>query len=112
MAARFDLEQFNFLYDRVLATPLKNERDDMLQEPSDYDDKPEYGRVVCAGEGRLLEDGTVSPLKVSEGDIIFFGRYSTIKTRVPGKQDYYVLREEDIIGVLKEDGDEKSQEEI
>ena len=57
------------------------------------------GEVIAVGTGRLLEDGKVRPLDVKAGDKILFGKYSGQTVKVEG-QEYLVIREEDIMGVI------------
>lgn len=97
---KMDLLKFNFLYDNVVVKAIRTEGKEGLVKPDQYDDKPEYGEVVAHGEGRLLEDGGIVPIKVSVGDTVFFGKYSTEQTRHLGK-DYFILKEEDIKAVLR-----------
>lgn len=93
-----DIKDFNFLYDYILVKAISVEGTSGLVKPEQYDDKPEFGEVVKVGEGRLLEDGTVVPSKVKPGDVIFFGKYSSMSVRTLG-EDYFVIREDDVMGV-------------
>lgn len=107
--SNFDITQFTFLYDNVLVKALRAEGQVVtikatgekvsLQNPQQYDDKPEFGVIIALGEGKLLDNGTIVPPKVKVGDKIFFGKYSTEQTRSVG-QDYFIIREEDIKAVL------------
>lgn len=92
--------EFELLYDNVLITPLEIEVIDsetQLYRPQGYEDKPQLGTVVKVGEGRLFDNGTVVPLRVKIGDTVYFNEYSSTKIRL-GTEDFYMLREEDIIG--------------
>lgn len=60
-----------------------------------YEDKPEFGRVIMTGKGIMLDNGTVVPFDFKEGDIVFFEKYSAKKVRVGGK-DYLLIRADDI----------------
>lgn len=59
------------------------------------------GKVVAVGEGRLLSDGTVKPLKVKEGDIILFTKM-TGESYNDGTRDYTILSESSVLAILKE----------
>ena len=97
---KFHLEDFSFLYDNILVKAIRAETVEGLVKPDQYDDKPEFGKVVQVGEGRLLDDGVVVPTKLNVGDIIYFGKYSSEQTRSVG-EDFFIIREDDVKAVLK-----------
>jgi len=71
--------------------------------PDTAKEKSQEGEVVAFGAGRILENGTILPPEVKEGDRILFGKFSGTEVRVAG-QDYLILREEEIIGILNQTG--------
>lgn len=84
------------LYDKVLVKSIDVEVSKTnLATSQQYEDKPEFGEVIMVGEGLLLENGTVVPLKFKKGDIVFFEKYSSKKVRVSG-EDYLIIRADDI----------------
>jgi chaperonin GroES len=94
------LLDFDFLYDYVLVEATEEPPTaDGLVNPAQYDDKPEFGIIVKCGPGRLMDDGTLVPLHVKQGDEVLFNKYGTSKIRKDGK-DYLVIREYDIVGVV------------
>lgn len=58
--------------------------------------KPQQGKVIAAGPGRLNDSGTRSPLAVKVGDTVLFGKYSGSDVEVNGKE-YKILRESEIL---------------
>lgn len=58
--------------------------------------------VVAVGEGRLLADGTIIPLKVKVGDTILFSKMQG-ESYNDGKDDYTILSEQNILAILKEE---------
>lgn len=94
----YDLSEFTLLYDYVLVQAIREESVNGLVSPKQYEDKPEYGRIIAVGEGRLLDNGTVVPTKVKVGDVVFFGKYSSTQTRSKGK-DYFLIRDEDVCAI-------------
>lgn len=64
-------------------------------------EKPQEGKVIAVGKGRLMEDGTVRPLEVRVGDTVLFAKYSGTEVRHEDKE-FTILREEDVLAVLKE----------
>ena len=94
----FKPEEGELLYDNVLIKELINEVIDSetgLHRSQSYEDKPEVGTVISVGEGRIFDNGTIIPLKVKKGDVVFWNKYSSVKIRF-GTEDFYLLREEDI----------------
>ena len=68
--------------------------------PDTAKEKPQEGKVVAVGKGRLLEDGTVRPLEVKVGDTVLFAKYSGTEINEDQKE-FTILREDDILAVLK-----------
>lgn len=64
-------------------------------------EKPEQGKVVALGPGKLLENGTRSHMEVNVGDIVVFKKYAPDEVTVEGKE-YLVLSENDIMAVITE----------
>jgi len=89
------------LHDRVLVKRIEEEAKTKggIIIPDTAKEKPQEGRVVAAGSGKLLEDGTVRPLDVKAGDRILFGKYSGSEITLDG-DEHIILREEDILAVL------------
>ena len=69
--------------------------------PDSAKEKPQEGKVVAVGKGRLLEDGTVRPLEIKVGDTVLFAKYSGTEVHHEEKE-FTILREDDILAVLKE----------
>ncbi|HMQ76967.1 MAG: co-chaperone GroES [Flavobacteriales bacterium] len=67
--------------------------------PDTAKEKPQRGKVVAVGSGRVAEDGKVTPLSVKAGDEILYGKYSGTELSYDGK-DYLIMRESDIYAVL------------
>ena len=89
------------LHDRVLVKRL-GEMDDKhgsIIIPDTAKEKPQEGKVIAVGTGRVTEDGKKLPLAVKEGDRILFGKYSGSEVTLGG-QEYLIMKEEDVLGVL------------
>ena len=67
--------------------------------PDTAKEKPQEGKVIAVGPGKLLEDGKVVPLEVQEGDRIIFSKYSGTEFKLDG-EDYLILSERDILAVV------------
>jgi chaperonin GroES len=89
------------LHDRVLVRRLE-EQESMrggIIIPDSAKEKPQQAEVVAVGSGKLLEDGQRAEPDVKAGDRILFGKYSGSDITVEG-QEYLILREDEILGVL------------
>lgn len=89
------------LHDRLLVKRLEEQESIRggIIIPDSAKEKPQEGKVVAVGRGKILEDGKVVPLDVKEGDRILFGKYSGSEIKLDG-EEYLILREEEVLGVL------------
>lgn len=89
------------LFDRVLIKrndePTRSKGGLFLPESSK--EKPFEGTVLAAGEGKLSDDGKLTPLTVKVGDRVVFGKYAGTEIKVDG-EDRVILREDDILGII------------
>jgi chaperonin GroES len=90
------------LYDRILVKRLepKEEIHGGIIIPDTAKEKPQEAEVVEAGEGKLLEDGKIRPLKVKKGDKVLIGKYSGTEIKV-GNEELIFVREEDILAIIE-----------
>jgi len=90
------------LHDRVLAKRTEEEKTTPggIVIPDSAAEKPIQGEVVAVGNGKILDNGEVRKLDVKKGDKILFGKYSGTEVKVGG-EDYLVLREDDIMGIIE-----------
>lgn len=90
------------LHDRVLVKRLEPEHKTVsgIVIPDMAAEKPDRGKVIATGAGKVLEDGTLRPLDVKIGDKVLFGKYAGQAVKVAG-DELIVLREEDIIAVVE-----------
>ena len=68
--------------------------------PESAKEKPQEGKVVAVGSGKLLDDGSVKKLEVKSGDKVLYGKYSGTEVRVQD-EDYLILREEDVLAIVQ-----------
>ena len=90
------------LQDRVIVQRLDSEEKTAsgLYIPETAKEKPQQGKVISAGKGKVREDGSIQPLDVKAGDRVLFGKYSGTEVKIDSGE-YLILREEDILGVLE-----------
>ena len=67
--------------------------------PDSAKEKPQTGKVVAVGTGRVLDNGTRVELDVKEGDEIIFSKFAGTEVKYEGKE-YLILRESDILAVI------------
>ena len=68
--------------------------------PDTAKEKPQEGKVVAVGSGRLLDDGKVKALEIKSGDRVLYGKYSGTEVSLEG-DEYLILREEDVLAVVQ-----------
>jgi chaperonin GroES len=90
------------LHDRVLVERLEERevKKGGIIIPDTAKEKPQEGRVIAVGNGKVSEDGKKVPLDVKNGDKILFGKYSGSEVKLDDKE-YLILREEDVLAILE-----------
>jgi chaperonin GroES len=90
------------LHDRILVERLEEQevRRGGIIIPDTAKEKPQEGKVVAVGNGKVNEEGKKIPLDVKMGDKILFGKYSGSEVKIEDK-DYLILREEDVLAILE-----------
>jgi chaperonin GroES len=68
--------------------------------PDTAKEKPQQGKIIAVGKGKVNDDGKVTPLDVKVGDTILFGKYSGSEIKLNG-EEHLIMREEDILGVVE-----------
>ena len=66
--------------------------------PDTAKEKPQIGKVIAVGEGKLLDSGKRAPLSVKKGDKVLYGKYSGTEVAVSSKE-YLIMRESDILAI-------------
>ena len=90
------------LQDRVIVQRLEEEEKTKggIIIPDTAKEKPQEGKVISVGKGKLNDVGKLVPMSVKEGDKILFGKYSGTEVKLNGNE-YLIMREEDILGVVE-----------
>ncbi|WAA12578.1 co-chaperone GroES [Fervidibacillus halotolerans] len=93
---------FKPLGDRVVIELLETEEKTAsgIVLPDTAKEKPQEGKVVAVGNGRVLDSGERVPVEVKVGDRIIFSKYSGTEVKYEGKE-YLILRESDILAVVE-----------
>ena len=92
------------LGDRVLVEPLKEEEQKKggIIIPDTAKEKPQQGKVIAAGPGKVDEKGNRIAMEVKKGDIILFGKYSGNEIRI-GDEEHLIMREDDVLAVIEKE---------
>lgn len=95
------------LSDRVLIEPLREEKRKggiILPETVDKE-RPEQGKVLAVGPGKIDKDGKRMPMGVKKGDTVLFTKYGPNEIKVPdragGEKEYLIAREEDVLAIIE-----------
>jgi len=68
--------------------------------PDSAKEKPQEGKVIAVGKGKIGEDGKVQPLDVKKGDKVLFSKYAGTEVNIEG-DEHLIIREDDVLGVLE-----------
>lgn len=69
--------------------------------PDTVKEKPQEGKVVAVGTGRILEDGKVIPLEVKKGSRVLFSKYGGTEIKING-EEHVILDESDVLAIVEE----------
>ena len=68
--------------------------------PDTAKEKPQEGKIVAVGKGKLNDDGKITPLDVKVNDRVLFGKYAGTEINIDG-EEHLIMREEDILGIIE-----------
>ena len=90
------------LHDRVIVERLEQETKTAsgIVLPDSGQEKPDQGKILATGNGKILDDGNVRPLDVKVGDLVLFVKYSGQAVKIDG-DELLVMREDDIMAVVE-----------
>jgi chaperonin GroES len=90
------------LHDRILVKRLEEEEKTKggIIIPDSAKEKPQEGKVIAVGNGKLTDDGNLTPLDVKKGDKILFSKYAGTEVNVDG-EEHIIIREDDVLGIIE-----------
>ena len=90
------------LQDRLIVERIEGDEKTLsgLYIPDTAKEKPQKGKVIAIGKGKVREDGTIQPLDLKSGDFILFGKYAGTEVKIDGSE-YLIMREDDVLGVIE-----------
>jgi len=91
------------LGDRVVVKPLEAEAKSKggIVLPDTAKEKPQEGKVIAVGKGKVLDSGTLQPLEVKAGDKVLYGKYSGNEITTKEGDELLIMKEEDILAIIK-----------
>jgi chaperonin GroES len=98
------------LHDRIIVQRIEEGEQKVggIIIPDSAKEKPQQGKVIAAGNGKVRDDGKRQPLDVKAGDTILFGKYSGQEIKVDG-EEYLIMREDEVLAVLDESEAKKAK---
>ena len=90
------------LQDRILVKRLDEEEKTKggIIIPDSAKEKPQEGKVIAVGNGKIGDDGKVQPLDVKKGDKLLFSKYAGTEVNLDG-EEHLIIREDDVLGILE-----------
>jgi len=90
------------LQDRVIVKRVAEEEKSKggIIIPDTAKEKPQEGKVVAVGKGKVNEDGKITPLDVKVNDRVLFGKYAGTEINIDG-EEHMIMREDDILGIIE-----------
>ena len=90
------------LHDRIIVQRIEEEEQRVggIIIPDTAKEKPQQGKVIAVGKGRVEKDGKVTPLDVKADDTVLFGKYAGQEIKIDGSE-YLIIREEEVLGVIE-----------
>jgi chaperonin GroES len=90
------------LHDRLIVQRL--EEDQVTKGgiiiPDSAKEKPQRGKVIAVGKGKVAEDGSIRPVDVKAGDVVLFGKYAGTEVKIEN-EERLIIREDDILAVIE-----------
>lgn len=98
------------LHNRVIVQRLEEGEQQVggIIIPDSAKEKPQRGRVIAAGDGKVNEDGTRIPLDVKAGDLVLFGKYTSQEVKLDG-EEYLIMLEDEVLAVIDDVGATKTK---
>ena len=89
------------LHDRIIVQRIEESEQKVggIIIPDTAKEKPQQGKVIAVGQGKIKDDGTRQPLDVKAGDTILFGKYSGQEIKVDGNE-YLIMREDEVLAIV------------
>ena len=93
------------LHDRLIVRRLEEGEQTIgtIIIPDTAKEKPQQGKVIAVGNGKVNDDGKRVPLDVKAGDVVLFGKYTSQEVKLDG-EEYLIIREDEVLAVIGDGG--------
>ena len=90
------------LADRIVVKPLEAEEKTKggIVLPDTAKEKPQEGKIIAVGKGKVLDSGSVQKLEVKVGDRVLYGKYSGTEITTKDGDELLIMREDDILAII------------
>jgi len=90
------------LGDRIIVKALEAEEKTAggIVLPDTAKEKPQQGKVIAVGPGKLLDNGKTVPMEVKPDDVVYFAKYGGTEVKV-GTEEYVILRQDDVLAIVE-----------
>lgn len=90
------------LHDRIIVQRMNEDEKTAggLYIPDSAKEKPQKGKVIAVGKGKVLEDGSIRTLDLKTGDTVLFGKYAGTEVKIDN-EDRLIMREDDVLAVIE-----------
>ena len=90
------------LQDRIIVKRVEGEEKTKggIIIPDSAKEKPQEGKIIAVGPGKVADDGKTIAMSVKEGDLVLFGRYAGTEIKIDG-EEHLIMREDDILGIIE-----------
>ncbi len=90
------------LQDRIIVKRIEGEEVSSggIIIPDSAKEKPQEGKIIAVGKGKIGDDGKIQPLDVKKGDKVLFSKYAGSEINIDG-DEHLIIREDDVLGVLE-----------
>ncbi len=92
------------LYDKIVVKRFEEQEQKTpsgIIIPDTAKEKPQMGEVIAVGEGKLLNNGDLKPLKVKEGDVVLFNKYAGTEVELDGEK-YLIMSEDEVLAIVED----------
>ncbi len=98
------------LHDRIIVQRLEEGEQQIggIIIPDTAKEKPQQGKVIAAGNGKVNDDGKRVPLDVKAGDLILFGKYAGQEIKLDG-EEYLIMKEDEVLAVIEGHTNEEAE---
>jgi chaperonin GroES len=93
------------LHDRIVVRRLEEGEQKIggIIVPDSAKEKPQRGKVIAVGDGKINDEGKRIPLDVKAGDVILFGKYTSQEVKLDG-EEHLIMREDEVLAIIDGDG--------